>query len=84
MNMSSISATLNPSPDGSIHLPIPSELRGKPLLRVVAWIEPVAETLEKAGAGAWAARACGIAKPPPSESPDEARLASLRKKFVEL
>jgi hypothetical protein len=80
--MSSISATLSPSPDGSIHLPIPSELRGKSSLRVVAWIEPVVETLEKTGAGAWAVQACGIAKPLPHESSDEARLASLRKKFV--
>jgi hypothetical protein len=80
--MTSINATFKPSSDGSIHLPIPPELHGTTQLRVVAWLEAAAATPAKSGAGEWAVRARGIAQPLPNENPDEARMASLRKKFV--
>jgi hypothetical protein len=75
--MSSISAFFKPSSDGSIHLPIPPELRGSARLRVVAWLEPDTETPEKPGAGEWAKLARGIARPGSGESSDDARLAAL-------
>ncbi len=80
-SMSSISATLRPSPDGSLHLPIPPELRCVGTLRVIAWIEPVAERAPAVGAGEWAMQARGIARPPVDESSEDAREAYLRAKF---
>jgi len=79
--MSSISAVFKPSTDGSIHLPIPPELRGNARLRVVAWLEPDVETHEKPGAGEWAKLARGIARPPAGESSDDARFAALKERF---
>jgi len=79
--MSSISAVFKPSTDGSIHLPIPQELRGKARLRVVAWLEPDTETPKKPGAGEWAKLARGIALPRDGETPDDARFAAMRQKF---
>jgi hypothetical protein len=82
--MSPVHATLLPSSDGSLHLPLPPELRGAGKLRVVAWLEPEAEKPAKTGAGAWALQARGIVRLSPGESPDDARMASLRPKFVDL
>lgn len=79
--MSSVSATLQPSPDGSLHLPIPPELRGVGKLRIVAWIEPVAERAPAVGAGEWALQARGIARPLAGETSEQARAAYLRTKF---
>ena len=79
--MSAISATFQPSTDGSIHLPIPPELQGAAMLRVVAWLEPVTDGPAKSGAGRWALHARGIAQPLPGETPDEARFNSLQSKF---
>ena len=79
--MSAISATFQPSTDGSIHLPIPPELQGEEKLRVVAWIESATEGSAKLGAGGWALRARGIAQPLQGESPDEARWHALQRKF---
>jgi hypothetical protein len=62
----------------------PPELRGAGKLRVVAWLEPEAEKPAKTGAGAWALQARGIVRLSPGESPDDARMASLRPKFVDL
>ena len=80
--MSSISAIFKPSADGSIHLPIPEGLRGEAKLRVVAWFEPDAGASKKTGAGEWARRARGLAPPLAGETADEARLASLKRKFT--
>ena len=80
--MISISAIFKPSADGSIHLPIPEELRGEAKLRVVAWLEPDVESLEKTGAGEWARQARGIARPLAGETADDARFASLKMKFT--
>ena len=82
MVMSVIRAVFQPSADGSIHLPIPEELRGEAKLRVVAWFEADADTPDKTGAGEWARRARGIAPPQAGETADDARLASLQKKFT--
>ena len=71
--MSVIKAVFQPSADGSIHLPIPEELRGEARLRVVAWFELDTEPPEKIGAGEWARRARGIAPPRPHETADDAR-----------
>ena len=79
--MSSIRAVLKTSADGSVHLPIPSELLGNTRLRVVAWLEPDTETPKKQGAGAWARMARGIARPQVGESADDARLAALKERF---
>ena len=80
--MSSISAIFKPSADGSIHLPIPEELRGEARLRVVAWLEPDAESRETTGAGEWARQARGIARPLAGETADDVRFAALKKKFA--
>ena len=79
--MSSITAILQPSPDGSLHLPIPSELKGTGDLRVVAWLAPVSRTPAKLGAGQWALQARGIAKLPPGATHDGARMAYLHHRF---
>lgn len=79
--MSAISATFQPSTDGSIHLPIPPELQGAAMLRVVAWLEPATDGPAKSGAGRWALHARGIAQPLSGETPDEARFNSLQSKF---
>jgi hypothetical protein len=79
--MSKIHATLLPSPDGSLHLPLPPELLGAGRLRVVAWLEPEAEKPVKPGAGAWALQARGIVKLLPGESPEDVRIESLQPKF---
>ena len=79
--MSAIRATFKPSTDGSIHLPIPPELKGRASLRVVAWIEADVEEPKKSGVGDWVTQARGIARPLPGEGSDDARLAALRQKF---
>jgi hypothetical protein len=79
--MNAIRVTLHPSPDGSVHLPLPPELRGVDRLRVVAWLEPEPPEKNKQGAGAWAIQARGIAKLSPGESHDEARMSSLQRRF---
>jgi hypothetical protein len=79
--MSSISIILQPAADGSIHLPIPAELKRTGLLRVVAWLAPVSAAPAKPGAGQWAVQARGIAKLPPGVSRDDARMAFLSQKF---
>ncbi len=79
--MSAISATFQPSTDGSIHLPIPPELRGSGKLRVVAWLEPATKDTAKSGAGRWARHARGIAQTLPGESRDDARANALQRKF---
>jgi len=79
--MSSIRATFKPSSDGSIHLPIPPELQGMDRLRVVAWLEPDKEAAKKTGAGEWATKSAGIARPHSGESPDDARYSALVQKF---
>jgi hypothetical protein len=79
--MSPVHATLLPSSDGSLHLPLPPELLGAGKLKVVAWLEPEAEMPAKPGAADWALQARGIVKLSPGESPDDARMASLQPKF---
>jgi len=79
--MSSISAILQPAADGSLHLPIPTELQGTASLRVVAWLAPASDPTAKPGAGQWALQARGIAKLPPGISREDARMAFLRQKF---
>ncbi len=79
--MNAIRATLEPSLDGSVHLPLPPELLGVERLRIVAWLEPATEKPKKQGAGDWAIQARGIAKLLPGESHDEARMVSLQPKF---
>jgi len=79
--MSSISAILQPAADGSLHLPIPPELKGTASLRVVAWLAPASAPTGRSGAGQWALHARGIAKPPPGISRDDARRDFLRQKF---
>ena len=81
--MSSISAIFKPSADGSIHLPIPPELRGNARLRVVAWLEPDIQGTKSPSAGQWAKQARGIARRLPGESPDDARFAALSQKLGE-
>jgi Protein of unknown function (DUF2281) len=50
--MSTITAILEPDPDGSLHLPLPEELRsGK--IRVEARIERVPSPSARAKAGLW-------------------------------
>ncbi len=82
--MRPVRATLLPSSDGSLHLPLPPELLGAGKLRVVAWLEPEAEKPAKPGAGDWALQARGIVKLLPGESPDDARIESLQPKFGSL
>jgi len=41
--MSTIKATLHPDPDGTLHLPLPPELRHG-LVQVTAFVEPAAST----------------------------------------
>lgn len=79
--MSSISVILQPAADGSVHLPIPAELKGAGVLRVVAWLAPVSAPPVKLGAGQWALQARGIAKLPPGVTTDDARWSFLRAKF---
>ena len=79
--MSSISMIVQPAADGSIHLPIPAELKGTGMLRVVAWLAPASDAPAKLGAGQWALHARGIAKLPPGVSRDDARMAFLSQKF---
>ena len=79
--MNAIRVTLQPSSDGSIHLPLPPELRGVDRLRVVAWLEPEPPKNSKQGAGDWAIQARGIAKLSLGESHDDARMRSLQRKF---
>ena len=79
--MSSITAILLPAADGSLHLPIPSDLVGSGKLRVVAWLAPVSPPPIKPGAGQWAIQARGIAKLPPEVTRDDVRMAFLRHKF---
>ena len=79
--MSSITAILRPAADGSLHLPIPFELKGSSSLRVVAWLAPVGAPHVKPGAGQWALQARGIAKFPPAVIRDDARMEFLRHKF---
>ena len=79
--MSSITAILQPAADGSLHLPIPSELVGSGRLRVVAWLAPVSSPPAKPGAGQWAIEARGIAKLPPGVTRDDVRMDFLRRKF---
>jgi hypothetical protein len=79
--MPSISAIFKPSADGSIHLPIPEELRGTARLRVVAWIEPDAEAPKKSSAGEWAKLARGIALPQAGETSDDARFSAMRQRL---
>lgn len=79
--MSTVSATLQPASDGSIHLPVPPELQGSGKLRVVAWLEPAAGRLSSVGAGNWALQARGIARPLPDTPPEDSRLDFLRQKF---
>ena len=50
--MSTITATLEPDADGTLHLPLPPELRhGK--LKITATVEPVEPTKPRARAGLW-------------------------------
>jgi hypothetical protein len=79
--MNAIRATLQPSLDGSVHLPLPPELRGVERLRIVAWLEPATEKTKKQGAGDWAIQARGLATLLPEETHDEARFQSLQAKF---
>jgi len=79
--MNAIRTTLQPSMDGSVHLPIPPELRGVERLRIVAWLEPATEKSKKHGAGDWAIQARGIVKLSPGESQDDARSQALKAKF---
>jgi len=79
--MNAIHATLQPSPDGSVHLPLPPELIGVDRLHIVAWLEPATAQTKKQGAGNWALQARGIATLLPGESHDDARMESIRKKF---
>jgi hypothetical protein len=79
--MNAIRAIFKPSTDGKIHLPIPPELMGNERLRVVAWLEPDVDVPRKTGAGEWARKSVGIARPYPGESRDDARHAALAKKF---
>jgi hypothetical protein len=79
--MSSITAILRPAADGSLHLPIPSELKGAGRLRVVAWLAPASAPPVKSGAGQWALQARGIAKLPPPIIRADARMDFLRHKF---
>ncbi len=79
--MNSITAILRPAADGSLHLPIPSELKGTGKLRVVAWLAPAGAPTVKPGAGQWALQARGIAKLPPTITRDDARMDFLRHKF---
>jgi hypothetical protein len=81
--VSSISAVFTPSADGSIHLPIPPELRGNARLRVVAWLEPDIQGAKSPSPGQWAQRARGIARRLPGESLDDARFAALSQKLGE-
>jgi hypothetical protein len=67
--MSSISAIFKPSADGSIHLPIPPELRGNARLRVVAWLEPAIQGAKSPSPGQWAKKARGIARRLPGVFP---------------
>ena len=82
--MSKIQTILRPAVDGSIHLPVPPELRNSSELRVVAWIEPAGEHRQnksQSGPGQWALHARGLAEPFPGETSDDARLAAMRDKF---
>jgi hypothetical protein len=75
--MSSITAILQPAADGSLHLPIPSDLVGSGKLRVVAWLAPVNGPPVKSDAGQWAIQSRGIAKLPPGVTRDDARNITL-------
>lgn len=79
--MTAIQATFKPSKDGKIHLPIPPELRGSESLRVVVWMEPDTALPRKTGAGEWAKKSMGVARPHTGESHDDARHSALARKF---
>ena len=53
--MSTITAILEPDADGTLHLPLPEELRhGK--IRVTATMQPATEVSPRAKAGVWSGR----------------------------
>jgi len=79
--MNAIRMTMSPSSDGSLHLPIPSELQKAKKLHVVAWVEVADQAVVKSGAGAWAKEARGIVSVPTGMSDDDLRADSLRYKF---
>ena len=80
-SMSTIRMTMPPSSDGSLHLPIPSELQKAKKLHVVAWVEVADQAVVKSGAGAWAKEARGIVSLPTGMCDDDLRADSLRYKF---
>jgi len=50
--MSTITAVLTPSPDGTLHLPLPEEWRHQKI-KVKAELEPVSGTPRRAKSGLW-------------------------------
>ena len=78
--MSTITAILEPDVDGSLHLPLPVEMRhGK--IKVVASLTIVPGAVEQmpaprtASAREWAKQARGSVRLAPGESADDARMA---------
>jgi len=78
--MNTITTTLKPAADGSLHLPVPPELLGSGWLQVVARVQPAAPPSRRGSAGAWARQARGIARLEPGEDRDDARIAYHREK----
>ena len=83
--MSTITAILEPDADGSLHLPLPAEMRrGK--IKVVASLTAVsadaALTPGRAGAvSQWVKQARGSVRLAPGESADDARMAYYAEKY---
>ena len=83
--MSTITAILEPDADGSLHLPLPADMRrGK--IKVVASLTAVSGDAEPMAArsGAvseWVKRARGSVRLAPGESADDARLAYYAGKY---
>ena len=76
--MSTVTAILEADPDGSVHLPVPEELRGGKI-RVVAHLVAVpgdiAAPSTRTKAREWARSARGSVRLAPGESADDARMA---------
>jgi len=82
--MSTVTAILEANPDGSVHLPVPEELRGGKI-KVVAHLAAVpgdiAAPVPGTKAREWARRARGSVRLASGESADDARMAHYSAKY---
>ena len=82
--MSTVTAILEANPDGSVHLPVPEELRGGKI-KVVAHLAAVSDEVPAPARGTkvreWVRRARGSVRLAPGESVDDARMAHYSVKY---